>query len=122
MTTLGTVDRYPHQKRLFTIAVILAVLFWVSLALFLKAAAAHYLLTLGFEYVAASLAILIILAYLALLLRKARLVAYLRGNARITSYNVCYTKLLRSALGTSRNHAAARTCRHCARPVPPGNP
>lgn len=81
MTTLGTVDRYPHQRRLFAIAVILAVLFWVSLALFLKAVADYYLLTLGFDYVAASLALLIILAYLALLLRKARLVAYLRGNA-----------------------------------------
>lgn len=59
----------------------LSVLFWVSLALFLKAAADHYLLTVGFDYVAASLVVLIILAYLALLLRKARLVAYLRGNA-----------------------------------------
>ena len=83
MTTLGTVDHYPHQRRLFAVALILAVLFWVSLALFLKAAADHYVLTFGFDYVyvAASLALLIILAYLALLLRKARLVAYLRGNA-----------------------------------------
>jgi Zn-dependent protease with chaperone function len=81
VTTLGIIDRYPHQRRLFAIAVMLSALFWVSLALFLRAAADHYSLTVGFDYVAASLVILIILAYLALLLRKARLVAYLRGNA-----------------------------------------
>lgn len=81
MTDAGTVDRYPHEQRLFAVAVILSALFWSGLALLLKAAADRYLLGVGLDYVAAGLALFIILAYLAVHLRKARLVAYLLGNA-----------------------------------------
>ena len=81
MTDAATVQRYPHEQRLFAIAAILAALFWAGLALLLKAAADRYLLAVGLYYVAAGLAVFIILAYLAVHLRKARLVAYLRGNA-----------------------------------------
>ncbi|MDX1487344.1 MAG: M48 family metallopeptidase, partial [Acidiferrobacterales bacterium] len=81
MTDAGTVDRYPHEQRLFAVAVILSVLFWSGLALLLKATADRHLLGVGLHYVAAGLAVFIILAYVAVHLRKARLVAYLLGNA-----------------------------------------
>ncbi len=81
MSDARTSDRYPHEQRLFAVAVILSALFWSGLALLLKTAADRYLLAVGLEYVAAGLALCIILAYLAVHLRKARLVAYLRGNA-----------------------------------------
>ncbi|MFQ5935073.1 MAG: M48 family metallopeptidase [Acidiferrobacterales bacterium] len=81
------VDRYPHERRLFATAVILAALFWAGLALLLEATANRYLLAVGFDYVAVSLTVFIILAYLVAYIRKARLVAYLRGNAVEISSN-----------------------------------
>lgn len=75
------VDRYPHEKALFVIAVIVSAFFWAGLALVLAAAADRYLPWFGFDYVATSLALLLILAYLVVHLHKARRVAYLRGNA-----------------------------------------
>jgi Zn-dependent protease with chaperone function len=75
------VDRYPHENPLFVIAVIVSALFWAGLALLLKAAADIYLAWFEYQYVAASLVTVFIVAYLVVYLRKARRVAYLRGNA-----------------------------------------
>lgn len=75
------VDRYSHETPLFVFAVIVSVFFWAGLALLLKAIADRYLAEFEFHYVAASLVVLFIVAYLVVYLRKARRVAYLRGNA-----------------------------------------
>ncbi len=71
------IEPYPHEKRLFVMATILSALFWAGLALLLK----RYLAEVPLPYLAAGAATLFILAYLISHLRKARRVAYLRGNA-----------------------------------------
>lgn len=75
------IEPYPYEKRLFVTATVLSALFWAGLALLLKTGVARHLADVSLAYLAAGPAALFILAYLISHLRKARRVAYLRGNA-----------------------------------------
>ncbi len=74
------IEPYPQEKRLFVAAAVLSALFWTGLALLL-ANAERYVDDVPLRYLAAGPAALFILVYLISHLRKARRVAYLRGNA-----------------------------------------
>ena len=60
---------------------VLSALFWIGLAFLFKMAVEDGLLVIGVDRFAIGAAVLIILAYLVAHLRKARRVAYLRGEA-----------------------------------------
>jgi hypothetical protein len=75
------VDPYPPERPLFAISMVLSALFWIGLAFLFKLAPENELLVIGVDQLAVGAAILIILAYLVAHLRKARRVAYLRGEA-----------------------------------------
>jgi Zn-dependent protease with chaperone function len=76
------VEPYPKETRLFALALILATVFWVGLALLLKSAIERYAPGVRFQYVGPGLVLLLTVSYLLIAqLRKARRIAYLRGNA-----------------------------------------
>ena len=75
------VDPYPHERPLFAISMVLAALFWIGLAFLFKLAVEDGLLVIGVDRLALGAAVLTILTYLVAHLRKARRVAYLRGEA-----------------------------------------
>ncbi len=75
------IEPYPQEKRLFVSAALLSALFWIGLTLLLMATVKRYLPDAGLHYLATGPVTVVILAYLVAHLRKARRVAYLRGNA-----------------------------------------
>jgi hypothetical protein len=75
------VDPYPHERPLFAISIVLSALFWIGLAFLFKMAVENGPLVIGVDRFALGAAVLIILPYLVAHLRKARRVAYLRGEA-----------------------------------------
>lgn len=75
------VDTYPHKISLFVIALIMSACFWVGLALVIETGVDRYFPDFRLDYLAAGIAVSIIVAYLAGHLRKARRLAYLRGHA-----------------------------------------
>lgn len=75
------IDPYPHERPLFAISMVLSALFWIGLAFLFKMAVEDGLLVIAVDQFALGAVVLIIVTYLVVHLRKARRVAYLRGEA-----------------------------------------